>query len=78
MAVIGDGTRRHWAWAVLFALGLEFAMLVTPYPTVFNIPATPLFVLVTVAAHAVFGVGLGLAVRFLARRVPLLPVAATA
>jgi len=53
-------------------------MLVAPYPTVFNIPVTPRFVLVTVAAHAVFGVGLGLAVRFLARRVPLLPVAATA
>src|SRR2546425_7707306 len=38
LAIIGDGTKRNWAWAVLFALGLEFAMLVTPYPTVFNIP----------------------------------------
>ena len=67
VAIIGDGTRRHWAWAVLFALALELGMLFTPYPTVFNIPLTTRFVVVTVAAHAFFGVGLGLTVCSLAK-----------
>jgi hypothetical protein len=68
LAIIGDRTKRHWAWAILFALGLELAMLATPYPTVFNIAVTPRFVLVTVAAHAIFGIGLGLSIRWLARQ----------
>lgn len=68
LAIIGDGSRRSWAWAVLFALALELGMLFTPYPNVFNIPVTTRFVIVTVAAHAVFGLGLGLAVRWLANR----------
>jgi hypothetical protein len=69
MAMVGDAARRHWAWAVLMALGLELGMLFTPYPQVFNIPVTARFVIVTIAAHAIFGVGLGLAVRSLAIRV---------
>jgi hypothetical protein len=43
-------------------------MLLTPYPRVFQIPVTRHFVCVTLAAHAVFGVWLGLAVRGWARR----------
>jgi hypothetical protein len=66
VAIIGNPTRRHWAWAVLMALGLELGMLFTPYPQVFNIPVTPRFIIVTVAAHAIFGLSLGLAVRWLA------------
>ncbi|HWX21726.1 MAG TPA: hypothetical protein VN578_17615 [Candidatus Binatia bacterium] len=68
MAMIGDGLRRHWAWAVLMAVGLELGMLLTPYAHVFDISVTTRFVVVTVAAHAIFGVGLGLVVRQLARR----------
>lgn len=68
LAIVGDGGRRHWAWAVLFALVLELGMLFTPYPTAFRIPVTTRFVLATVAAHAVFGVGLGLSARWLATR----------
>jgi hypothetical protein len=68
LALIGNATRRHWAWAVLMALAIELGMLVTPYPQVFNIPLTIHFVMVTVAAHAIFGAGLGLAVRWLANR----------
>lgn len=64
LALIGDGRRRHWAWAVLFALGLELGMLLTPYPTVFNIPVTARFVIVTIAAHSIFGAGLGWSVRW--------------
>lgn len=68
LAIIGEGTRRHWSWAVLFAVALELGMLLTPYPSVFNIPVTPRFVVVTMAAHAIFGVGMGFAVRWLANR----------
>jgi uncharacterized membrane protein len=64
LALIGDGRRRHWSWAVLFALGLELGMLFTPYPSVFNIPLTARFVIVTVVAHAIFGAGLGLSARW--------------
>ena len=68
LAIIGSSERRHWVWAVIFALGLELGMLFTPYPSVFNIPVTPNFVTVTIAAHALFGVGLGLVVRWMERR----------
>jgi hypothetical protein len=68
VAMIGDPTRRHWAWAVAMALALEIGMLLTPYPQVFNIAVTTRFIAVTVAAHTIFGVGLGLAVRAIARR----------
>jgi hypothetical protein len=68
LAIIGSAERRHWGWAVLFALALELGMLLTPYPTVFNIPVTSRFVVVTVAAHMIFGVGLGWAVRWLESR----------
>jgi hypothetical protein len=63
LALIGDPRRRHWAWAVLFALGLELGMLFTPYPGTFGIPLTARFVIVTVVAHTIFGVILGCSVR---------------
>lgn len=65
LALIGDARKRHWFWAVLFAVGLELGMLLTPYTNVFNIPLTMRFVIVTVAAHGIFGVGLGCTVRWL-------------
>ena len=74
LALIGDAKRRHWSWAVLFALGLELGMLFTPYPKVFGIPLTARFVVVTVVAHAIFGVGLGLAARWLTQRAAVLPL----
>ena len=48
------------------ALGLELGMLLTPYPQIFNILVTTRFVMVTVVAHAIFGIILGLAVQWLA------------
>ena len=81
VAMIGDGTKRHWAWAVVFAVGLELGMLFTPYAAVFNIPVTTRFVIVTMAAHAIFGVGLGFVVQWLARRTTpdgMIPVPAAA
>jgi hypothetical protein len=68
LALIGDTRRRHWLWAVGFAVGLELGMLFTPYTAVFNIPLTARFVIVTVMAHGIFGAGLGLTVRGLAER----------
>lgn len=68
LAMIGNPMRRHWAWAVVWAVALEVGMLLTPYPRVFDIAVTARFVVVTVAAHAIFGVGLGLTVRSMARR----------
>jgi hypothetical protein len=68
MAMVGNGTRRHWAWAVLFAMGLELGMLFTPYPKMFGIIVTARFVVVTLIAHGIFGVELGLCVRWLTRR----------
>lgn len=59
LAMIGDAARRHWAWAVLMAVGLELGMLFTPYPRVFGIPLSATFVTVTLLAHLVFGVALG-------------------
>jgi hypothetical protein len=67
LAVIGDGAKRHWAWAVIMAVGLELAMLLTPYPTVFGIPTTTTFVIVTLTAHLIFGVVLGCLVLRLSR-----------
>lgn len=68
LAMIGDRARRHWTWAIVMAGGLELGMLLTPYPRVFGIPVTARFVAVTMAAHAIFGVGLGLAVKALDSR----------
>ena len=73
LALIGDGRRRHWTLAVLYALGLELGMLFTPNPKVFGISLTVRFVIVTVAAHGIFGAGLGLSVRWLARRFETIP-----
>jgi len=67
LAIIGDASRRHWLWAVLFALAVELAMLLTPYPNVFNITMTTAFVVATVVAHSIFGASLGFATRRLSR-----------
>jgi hypothetical protein len=65
MALVGDASRRSWLWAVLFATGLELAMLLTPYTTFFGINMTTRFVIVTFVAHAIFGVTLGLLAKWL-------------
>lgn len=62
-AMIGEASRRHWAWAIVMAVGLEMGMLLSPYPQTFGIHLGATFVAVTLAAHLVFGVALGLWVR---------------
>ncbi len=63
MALIGDAGRRSWAWAIVVAVGLELAMLFTPYTNFFEIGLTARFVIVTLSAHLIFGVALGLYAR---------------
>ena len=65
-ALIGDPRRHGWGWAVLMAVGLELAMLFTPYTGFFAIPLTATFVVITLAAHMVFGVAMGTMARRLA------------
>ena len=70
-AMIGEGARRPWGWAVLMAVGLELAMLLTPYPHVFGIQVGAVFVAVTLAAHLIFGLVLGLLTHWLSGVWPL-------
>jgi hypothetical protein len=63
MAMIGDATKRSWLWAIALAAGLELALLFTPYIDFFRLNRTALFVVVTLAAHVIFGVALGLYTR---------------
>ena len=60
IALIGDACRRSWKWAIAMAVGLELGMLLTPYPRFFGITLTATFVMVTLAAHTIFGAAMGL------------------
>jgi hypothetical protein len=60
LAMVGNPQKRHWAWAVVFAVGLELGMLFTPYTRAFGIPISSTFVVVTLTAHLIFGVVLGI------------------
>jgi hypothetical protein len=67
VALVGDAKRRLWAWAVVFAVGLDLGMLFTPYAKFFGIVLAPKFVVVTLAAHLVFGIVMGLSALGLSR-----------
>lgn len=58
-AMVNGEWRRRWWVAIVFAVGLEIAMILTPYPATFGIRVTTLFVAVTLAAHGIFGVVMG-------------------
>ena len=47
------------AWATLMAVGIELCLLASPYASFFDIHLTTRFVVVTMIAHIVFGLGLG-------------------
>jgi hypothetical protein len=68
MAMVGDPRLRHWGWAVLMAVGIELGMLLTPYSQMFSIPVTLSFIIVTLSAHAIFGVSLGTSSRWMAKQ----------
>ena len=62
-ALLGEAARRHPLWGVLFAVGLELGMLLTPYPTTFGIHIGPAFIVATLTAHMIFGAVMGWATR---------------
>lgn len=59
-AMVNGQWRRRWPVAIVFAVGLELAMLFTAYPATFGIRVTATFVAVTLAAHLIFGITMGL------------------
>ena len=63
VAMVGCTSKRIWAWGVLMAVGLELGMLFTPYPKFFSIPVSVAFIAVTLAAHTIFGMVMGLVVQ---------------
>jgi hypothetical protein len=67
MAIIGSAARRSWLWAIALAVGLELAMLFTPYLNFFGIANTTKFVVATLTAHLIFGIVLGLYARYQSR-----------
>ena len=71
IALVGDGASRHWAWAVLMAVVLEIGMLATPYPQVFYIDVGLSFIIVTLAAHVIFGIVLGITAHKLSQAWPM-------
>jgi hypothetical protein len=69
VAAVGEIGQGSWKWAILMAVGLEAAMLATPYTRYFGISLNAKFVMVTLTAHLIFGiamavVGAGLSARF--------------
>jgi hypothetical protein len=61
-ALVGDSKQRYagglW-WAVLMAVGIEACLLLSPYTRFFSLSLSWQFVIVTLAAHVVFGLGMG-------------------
>jgi hypothetical protein len=55
--------RWSWQWAMIWALVIEVAMLLSPYLQKFGFVITPSFLFVTLSAHLIFGLILGLMVR---------------
>ena len=55
--------RDRWPLAVVWALGLEACMLMTPYARFLGVEVGWVFLALTISAHAVFGVALGLLLR---------------
>jgi hypothetical protein len=57
-----SGYGQAWkpiAFATLMAAGIELCLLASPYANFFGIPLTTRFVIVTLLAHIVFGLGMG-------------------
>jgi hypothetical protein len=59
---------RTVGWACLMAAGIEACLLVSPYGKFFGIAVTPTFVVVTLTAHLIFGVGMGMYFAWNSRR----------
>lgn len=51
--------RRHWAWGVLFALGLETGTVLTPFASAYQLDGKYFVIGIAYAAHVPFGLALG-------------------
>jgi hypothetical protein len=60
--------RRHWIWAVVWALALESLAVVTAFGEIFAIRYAPAALVIAYAAHVFYGAPLGWACRRLAAR----------
>ncbi len=60
--------RYTLGWATLMAVGIEVCLLASPYVQFFDIKPTPRFVVVTMAAHLVFGLTMGICYHAMGRR----------
>src|SRR5204863_6335257 len=76
LAPVAGSGRRTVVAAMLMAAGIEACLLLSPYAGFFSIAATPAFIVVTIAAHLVFGLALGASFTWHAGRWRLAPVAA--
>lgn len=77
-AMIGEASRRYgggWLWAVLMAVVIEACLLVSPYAKFFTIVLSARFIVVTLAAHVIFGIGMGLYFAWHAKRWPVVKIA---
>jgi hypothetical protein len=63
------------ASAALMAVGIELCLLASPYASFFGIHMTPRFVVVTMIAHIIFGLGLGVYFAWHAARWRMTPAA---
>ncbi len=68
-------TWRTIGWATLMAVGIEICLLLSPYSSFFGIHQTTRFVVVTLTAHVIFGIFLGISFAWHARRWRLAPAA---
>jgi len=64
MKATAQSSARGSAWkpiacATLMAVGIELCLLASPYASFFGIHLTPRFIVVTMVAHIIFGLGLG-------------------
>jgi hypothetical protein len=62
-AALARPGRRHWSWAVAWAMVLETATVVTPFARVYGIAGQADLLFVAYAAHLAYGVPLGLIVQ---------------
>ena len=68
VALLGDPRTKAWWWGVVMAVGIELALLLTPYTGFFGIGLTAAFVAATLLAHLIFGAVMGSATRAWSQR----------
>lgn len=56
-------SRRHWGWAVAWAMVLETATVVTPFVGLYGLTTHPWLIVVAYLAHVPYGYAIGVATR---------------